>query len=206
MASLLTASQARGAGPPPSSILATCVVGTREPSRLKSDDFATLIAESLGADKNGEPNIVANVEINLKLLEVMLIAGVLPFIDIQTEDPFRKQPVRGENLEQLKKCIDVINLTIQRTPEVLFEITGSDIHAATGAPPLHAVLLVVSASFISQSKDPDLATKSGELLKHCLAADEKCSCGGCDSILDLHRQVLSGESAALLDTSMFNSS
>lgn len=184
------ASQAPRFQPPPSSILATHVVSTSASPVLTSEEFANLLQEVLGPTETGELNNIVDTETNLKLLNIILLVGVLPFIDFNAEGPFKKPFAQGANLEQLKKCLDVLHLAVDRSPQVLFKPTGRNIYPGTESPPIHVLLLAVSASLNLKSKDAEIVTKSGDLLRLCLVADCNCPCGGCSTVSNFHKELL----------------
>ncbi|KAK5087209.1 serine/threonine-protein kinase M1 [Lithohypha guttulata] len=187
------ASNARDFQPPPSSMLATHVVNSRGPPRLNAHDFAELLQESLSTNEKGESNIGTDAEVNRKLLNVVLSIGVQPLIEPQTDDPFRRRIDQGRNANQLKDCLDVLNLTLQRTPEIVFQHAGSNTHETENARPIHIVLLAAAVKLVLQSQKVDLSKKCADILQACLNADKNCACGSCGTIVDCYREIIADD-------------
>jgi serine/threonine-protein kinase ATR len=116
---MVTASQ-----PPPSSLIAAHLaptVGSTIP-HFNPRDFTLLLDESLGSDEDGQPNLGTDVTINHKLICVIIKAG-LDTIDLRSEDPFRKD---NEYHDQIQRCLKVITLAVERTPDVVFRSSEPD--------------------------------------------------------------------------------
>lgn len=173
-------------------MLATHVVNSRGPPRLNAHDFAELLQESLSTNEKGESNIGTDAEVNRKLLNVVLSIGVQPLIEPQTDDPFRRRIDQGRNANQLKDCLDVLNLTLQRTPEIVFQHAGSNTHETENARPIHIVLLAAAVKLVLQSQKVDLSKKCADILQACLNADKNCACGSCGTIVDCYREIIAG--------------
>jgi len=122
---MVTASQ-----PPPSSLIAAHLaptVGSTIP-HFNPQDFTLLLDESLGSDEDGQPNLGTDVTINHKLICVIIKAG-LDTIDLRSDDPFRKD---SEYHDQIQRCLEVIALAVERTPNVVFRSSEPDDLGAQG--------------------------------------------------------------------------
>jgi serine/threonine-protein kinase ATR len=116
---------ANGSQPPPSSLIATHLAptdGSTFPS-FDREDFALLLKESLASDEDGQPNLGTDVTLNHKLICVIIKAG-LDTIDLRSDDPFRKDNDHYHN--QIRGCVEVIDLVVERTPEALFVLSKSE--------------------------------------------------------------------------------
>ena len=107
-----------GSQPPPSSRIATHLAPTNGSTipHFDPEDFALLLQESLGSDDDGQPNIGTDATLNHKLISVIIKAGI-DTIDLGRNDPFRQD---NEYHDQIQKCLEVIDLAVERTPEALF--------------------------------------------------------------------------------------
>lgn len=107
-----------GSQPPQSSLIATHLAPSNGSSIPHFDpkDFALLLQESLGSDDDGQPNLGTDVTLNHKLICVIIKAGI-DTIDLRSNDPFRQD---HEYHDQIRKCLEVFDLAVERTPEALF--------------------------------------------------------------------------------------
>jgi serine/threonine-protein kinase ATR len=115
---------ANGSQPLPSSLIAAHLAPTDEStfSSFDREDFALLLKESLGSDEDGQPNLGTDVTLNHKLICVIVKAG-LDTINLRSDDPFRKD---NDYHDQIRGCIEVIDLVVERTPEALFVPSKSE--------------------------------------------------------------------------------
>jgi serine/threonine-protein kinase ATR len=114
--------------PPPSSLIAAHLVptvGSNIP-HFNPRDFTLLLDESLGSDQDGQPNLGTDVTLNHKLICVIIKAG-LDTTDLRSDDPFRKD---NEYHDQIQRCLKVIALAVERTPDVVFRLSEPDDHGA----------------------------------------------------------------------------
>jgi hypothetical protein len=125
--------------PPPSSILAIRIANQSAVPKLNQASFDQLLAESLGNDENGQPNLGSDVTIILKVVEIVLKAGIEPALVLSNDDPFSGGPNRAAE-SQFLSCLEVIRTAIERSPKVLLENTATD---GPGSPtiPLYNLLI-----------------------------------------------------------------
>jgi hypothetical protein len=110
--------------PPPSSILAARIVGADDALELNQASFSQLLAESLGNDESGQPNLGADASVNLKVIEIVLKAGIDPFLRESVENPFRSNGALSKSETQFTTCLEVVRTAVERSPEVLFAKTS----------------------------------------------------------------------------------
>jgi hypothetical protein len=113
-----------GSQPPPSSLIAAHLAPTNGSTfpQFENQDFALLLEESLGSDEDGLPNLGTDVALNHKLICVIVKAG-LDTIGLGSDDPFRK---RDGDQTHIQKCLEVIHLVVDKTPEALFVLSESE--------------------------------------------------------------------------------
>jgi len=173
-------------------MLATHVInGNRQPS-LSRAHFAQLLQESLGTDEHGQPNLGEDVSVNLKLISVVVHIGIEPLLLTTEVDPFRERLDQGKKLSELKCCLDVIHLAIQRNVEVIFKPADLPADPETTFFPVYAWLLPTLLLVHAQCSDPEITNRCGDILQLFLSADARCICGTCGSVLDLLNDVTSG--------------
>ncbi|EXJ80858.1 hypothetical protein A1O3_07144 [Capronia epimyces CBS 606.96] len=117
MAPAPAARQANGFEPPPSSILATHVVHGQGVPDLDRHHFNQLLTEVLGSDGDGQPSLGDDVSVNHKLICVILQVGIEPALE---ETPFRTAAASGKADAQLTRCLAVLRVAIERSPQVLY--------------------------------------------------------------------------------------
>ncbi|RMZ90148.1 hypothetical protein DV736_g2616, partial [Chaetothyriales sp. CBS 134916] len=105
---------------PPSSILVTRVVNGDQSTVFDQASFNQLLQESLGSDENGQPNLGSDIVINHKLINIIIKAGIDPFIDESKANPFRSKSASATDEAQFLSCLDVIRIAISRAPEVIY--------------------------------------------------------------------------------------
>lgn len=116
MAPVLAARPMTGFEPPPSSILATHVVHGNGVPDLDRDNFKQLLAEVLSTDEQGQPNLGADVSVNHRLICIIFQVGIESSLE---ENPFRSNAGAGRTDAQLLNCLEVIQLVIERSPQVI---------------------------------------------------------------------------------------
>lgn len=173
-------------------MIATHVINGRGQSNISRDDFANLLQESLGTDDEGLPNLGKDVLVNLKLIDVIARLGIEPLVAASTDDPFRARIDQGKNLPELKCCLDVIELAIRQTPEIVFKDVESFANVQTGPSAMYAWLLPAILSIILQSSNVEIHQKCAELLHLCVRGDADCSVWSCNSVAEYMKDVVSG--------------
>jgi hypothetical protein len=113
-----------GCEPPPSSILATHIVHGNGVPGFDRDTFNQLLAEALGTNEHGQPNLSTDVAINHKLICIVYEIGIDQALE---NDPFR---ARGKADSHMLTCLEVIQIAIERSPQVVF--VSSDRAGADG--------------------------------------------------------------------------
>ncbi|PGG96942.1 serine/threonine-protein kinase ATR [Blastomyces parvus] len=126
--------QGPAATEPASSILAAHLAPHLSPSTdqrhaISRETFSQLRQEILGQDEGGQSNLDENITDMHNLICVVIKAGLQPAF---------KTRVLGEELEgQILDCLDIIRLAVQRSPQVLHEISDPEI---LGKTDIHAPL------------------------------------------------------------------
>ncbi|RMZ81831.1 hypothetical protein DV738_g2114, partial [Chaetothyriales sp. CBS 135597] len=105
---------------PPSSILVTRVVHGDQSTVFDQASFNQLLQESLGSDENGQPNLGSDITVNRKLINIIIKAGIDPFIRDSSSNPFGSNDASGTEEAQFLSCLDVITIAIARAPEVIY--------------------------------------------------------------------------------------
>lgn len=138
------------------------------------DDFALLLEESLGSDEDGQPNLGNDVNINHKLICVIIKAG-LNTIDLRSDDPFREC---DEDLGQIRKCIEVIRLAVEKSPEALFVLSKSeDLGSKAENVPLFVWIIpkLLSLLVLDKYGSQLIADCVWSLLDKILVSEKQCS-------------------------------
>ncbi|PGH17548.1 hypothetical protein AJ79_01148 [Helicocarpus griseus UAMH5409] len=129
-----TIPQRPAAAEPASSILAAHLVphlspGPNQRHAISRETFSQLRQEILGQDEGGQSNLEDNITDVHNLICVVIKAGLQPSF---------KPRVSGEEMEgQVLDCLDIIRLAVQRSPQVLYEISDPEI---LGKKDIHAPL------------------------------------------------------------------
>lgn len=181
-------------------MLATHVVNRRGRLNISEKDFAELLRESLGQNDKGESNITKDVPTNKMLLNVIMSIGLIPIAEAKSDDPFAKQLKQAKFVTQLKDCLDVIYLILEKSPAVLFQdavihrkgvIVPSE--AQTDNTPIYVWLISSLLPIAARSTDTEIVQRCSKTLHACLSFDYRCAYGGCNTLNELLRNVLSGE-------------
>lgn len=155
--------------PPASSILASRIVNADDAFELNQASFNQLLAESLGNDESGQPNLGSDVSVNLKVIEIIVKAGIDTTLRDIVENPFRSNGAPVESNAQFLSCLEVIRTAIERSPGVLFastSITGGREH---GAPqPLYIVLVPRLISALTPHYSPDCIKATTDAILACV--------------------------------------
>lgn len=171
------------AGPPPSSMLAAHVVNGNGPPQLSRDSFAQLLEESLGTDDYGEPNLSRDENVNSKLVVVIVQLGIEPHLRSSNSDPFRSKPDLGKNGAELKCCLDVLQLAIDRSPSVLYKPLEGMQDDTNANAQLFTWLLPKLLSLLSKLDQVDLRRSVSNIISATIKVDAICLSGSCESIL-----------------------
>lgn len=180
--------------PPPSSMIATHVINGQGQPNISRDDFAHLLQESLGTDDRGRPNLGEDVVVNLKLIVVIVRLGIEPLIDVPRDNPFRAHLDQGRNLSELQRCLDVIELALRQTPELVFKDVEVIVDVQTNASLVYVWLLPILLSIVLQSSNIEVHKKCAGLLWLCLEGDRQCSAGECSSVAGYFKDVVGSKS------------
>ncbi len=196
MAPVLAARQVSGFEPPPSSILATRVVhGTGVPD-LDQDNFNQLLAEALGRDEQGQPNLGTDVSVNHKLICIIFQVGIERAVE---EDPFQSATAAGKTDSQLRTCLEVLQLAIERSPQVLFVKPDSESNHISGQGcALYCWLLPRLLPLTASRSSGEVRNAALGVFKAMLEADRKCeNDDSSDTILGFLRACVSGKPASI---------
>jgi hypothetical protein len=155
--------------------------------------FAQLIEECLGYDDDGQPRVGTDVAVNHRLICVIVKAGIDP-ASIDRDDPFKAQ---GRNGDQVTRCLEVIDIAIQRSPLVLYELSGTDdLGPGDYMVPLFVWLIPKLLSVICQGQDEhdSISSKAWSVLSNLVASARTCSIshGGCETVADYIANCTSG--------------
>lgn len=192
MAPVLAARQSNGFEPPPSSILATHVVHGRGVPDFDQDNFNQLLAEALGSDEQGNSNLGSDVAVNHKLICIIFQVGIERVLE---DNPFQSTAAAGRATSQLKTCLEVLQLAIERSPQVLFVRSDPQGNSLSGqACPLYCWLVprllpLVGTCLIDETRDAVL-----EVFNAMLEADRKGAyANSTDSVVEYMRVCVSGK-------------
>lgn len=161
---------------PPSTIAAQIVddhstQGRNHPKHQDREKFRRLLREILNTDENSQDSdhlIETNSDVNCRLIYVVIRAGLEPSL---SEDPFEKQ---GDLITQALESLSVVELTLQRFPEVLFSILeGRDSDPLLDGP-LFLWLLPRLFMIIGRSIDNKIPLGILNVLKTILITERKC--------------------------------
>ncbi|KAJ9607992.1 serine/threonine-protein kinase M1 [Cladophialophora chaetospira] len=156
--------------PPPSSILATHVVHGNGVPDFDHDNFNQLLAEALGTDEHGQPNLGADVDVNHKLIRIVFQVGIERALE---ENPFRAAPAAGKGDPHLRTCLEVLQVAILRSPQVLFvksDLQGTD--AATKPCALYSWLIPTLLPLLASNQADDIRDAAFELFDSMVEADK----------------------------------
>ncbi|KIX02531.1 uncharacterized protein Z518_08472 [Rhinocladiella mackenziei CBS 650.93] len=191
MAPVPVARQPNGVEPPASSILATHVVHGEGVPDFEQDSFNQLLAEALGSDEQGRPNLGADVSVNHKLICIIFQVGIEPALD---DNPFESAAAAGKVNSQLRTCLEVLQVAIERSPQVLYvksDPQGNQTSAQ--GHPLYSWLVPRLLSLITSCKNDHDRDAILVVFDTILEADRKstapCSCG---NVLEFMRVCVSG--------------
>ena len=134
---------------------------SRQPHPGTGENFEQLLLEINRSNASDNATIENNVNVNCRLLYVVAKAGLEVLL---TDDPFAKWELQ---LSQASTGLTIIQLTIQRTPDVLF----LDVPDGSGAAiPLFLWLLPKILCFTGVQKFDILQDKLGQVLSTASAA------------------------------------
>ncbi|KIX95534.1 uncharacterized protein Z520_08654 [Fonsecaea multimorphosa CBS 102226] len=191
MAPVHAARQTNGFEPPPSSLLATHVVHGNGVTDFDQDNFNQLLAEALGSDDQGQPNLGADVAVNHKLISIVFQIGIEPVLE---ENPFRSATATGRGDSQFRTCLEVLQVAIERSPQVVY--VKSDAQGAPTAgngPPLCSWLIPTLLPLVALAQGNLARDVVLELFSSMVDADRKCTTTySCDIVLDFLRNCVSG--------------
>lgn len=163
-------------GPPPSTYAAQIVdTFTKAKQQPKPDErelFQQLLREILGADVAPEPQaetVETDVNVNYRLVYVVFRAGLEVLLQ---EDPFQQQKVLDE---QALNSLAVIQLTIERSPDVLsFTPPAHEPGFETGGP-LFLWLLPKLLSLLGNGRDERVQEKITDLIRSTISVHSRSS-------------------------------
>lgn len=183
--------------PPPSSILATHVVHGNGVPDLDRDNFKQLLAEVLSVDDQGQPNLGADVSVNHRLICIIFEVGIEAALE---ENPFKSNAGAGRTDAQLLNCLEVIQLVIERSPQVI--AVKSDLQSQDGAawtPPLYAWLFPRLLPLVVSSQPLPIRDGVCAIYDAMLHASMKCvPSDQSHSLLEYFRLSILGEMPACL--------
>jgi serine/threonine-protein kinase ATR len=181
--------------PPPSTLAAQIVdslTKRKEHSKYQDQEsFRQLLREILDVDDGHPDSIETNVEVNHKIIYVVVRSGIEVLFQ---DDPFNK---KDDLTQQCLSSLAVIRLTIQRSPEVLFftpEIHEPD--PKLGGP-LFLWLIPKLLSLLAWSGDFRIQEAALRALQTILEIERKTHCRGImpQSVLKYIQGCVKGESS-----------
>ena len=197
MAPVLTARQSNGFEPPPSSMLATHVVHAHGVPDLDRDNFQQLLTEVLSTDEQGQPNLGTDIAVNHKLICIIFQVGIEPSL---VEDPFKPSKGSGRADSQMKSCLEVIQLAIEKSPQVLFvksDPQGRD--QSDGSLPLYFWLISHLLPLLASASSVGVHDDILGLIKSMVTSDRSSSpAQNSEVVLDFVRACISGKGLNLL--------
>ena len=163
-------------GPPPSTyaaqIVDTLTKAKQQPKPDERELFQQLLREILGADEAPEPQaqtIETDINVNYRLIYVVVRAGLEVLLQ---EDPFQQQSVLTE---QALNSLAVIQLTIERSPEVLFFIPPAHEPGFEPGGPLFLWILPKLLSILGNGRDERVQEKATDLIRAILSVQSRSS-------------------------------
>ena len=197
MAPVPAARTVNGFEPPPSSMLATHVVHGIGVPDFDRDSFNQLLAEALGVDEQGQPNLGGDVLVNHKLICIIFQVGIERTLE---ENPFQNAAAAGKADSQLRTCLEVLQVAIERSPQVLFVRSDSQSGDSSGQTcMLYCWLIPRLLPLMASSQNGEVRNAVLEVYSAMLEADKKCTTThSCDTILGFIRACVSGKNSHAL--------
>jgi len=154
--------------------------------------FAQMIEDCLVYDDDGQPRVGTDVAVN-QLICVIVKAGI-DSASIDRDDPFKAQ---GRNGDQVMRCLEVIDIAIQRSPLVLYALSGTDdLGPEDHMVPLFVWLIPKLLSVICQGQDEHdpISSKAWSVLSNLVTSARTCSIshGDCGTVADYIANCASG--------------
>lgn len=180
-------------------MLATHVVNRRGRLNISEKDFIELLRESLGQNEKGESNVTKDLTTNRMLLNVIMSIGLIPIAEAKVDDPFAKQLRQPKSVAQLKDCLEVAYLIVEKSPTVLLQ--DAVIHRRGAAfpaenqtenNPIYLWLLSSLLPISARATDIEIVKQCSRILKACLAFKYSCAFGACNTVCELSTETLSG--------------
>lgn len=165
--------------PPPSSMLASRVADGFANRNLSRDNFTRLLHESLSDDENGEPNLGTDTLMNARLIGVIIQVGIEPLLTGKSTDPFERQIDLGNASDELKNCLAVVQLALDRTPDVIHHPIDAVQCPERASQGLYTWLLPAVLLMSVYSKDLEKTSQCQRIVLMCLQDRSNCPCGGC---------------------------
>ena len=184
---------------PPSSTLAAQIVNSLTKKKEQSthqdqESFRQLLREildaAIGKDGHSE-SIETNVEVNYKIIYVVVRSGIEVLFH---DDPFHK---KTDKVEQGLSSLDVIRLTIERSPEVLFFRPKIHQFEPKLSGPLFLWLIPVLLSVLAWDEEGKIQTAALQVLQTILVIERKVHYRGVkpQSILKYIQGCVKGKSS-----------
>ncbi|KAK5028779.1 serine/threonine-protein kinase M1 [Exophiala sideris] len=188
MAPMLAGRETNGFQPPPSSMLVTHVVHGNGVPDFDRDSFNQLLAEALGSDEQGHSNLGADVSVNHKLICIIFQVGIERALE---ENPFQTAAVAGKADSQLKTCLEVLQLAIERSPQVLFVKSDSQGSDVPGNCALYTWLIPRLVPLLARGNS-GIHDSVLQVFDAMLEADRNCATANpCHAILEYMRATVS---------------
>lgn len=169
--------KARQNGDFPASTIAAQIVddhltrGRIHPKHQDREKFRRLLREILYSDENTDEVtrvIETDNNVNCRLIYVVVRAGLEPALN---EDPFEK---KDELIKQALESLSVVELTLQRSPDVLFSVLEGRESDPQLDGPLFLWLVPRLSIMLGRTKDKEIHEGILRVLKTTLVMERKC--------------------------------
>jgi len=192
MAAVPVARQSNGFEPPPSSILVTHVVQGDGVPDFDHDSFNQLLTEVLGVDEQGRPKLGSDASVNHKLIRIVFQVGIQQELE---ENPFQNAIIAGRADSQLRACLEVLQVAIERSPQVLFAMSNSKAREDAGQScALYSWLFLRLLPLVASRQNSEIRDRIFGIFTAMLDADTSCATTySCSNILQFMRACVSSK-------------
>jgi hypothetical protein len=156
------------------------------------DSFNQLLAEASGSDDQGQPNLGRDVVVNHKLICIVFQIGIESTLE---ENPFRAATAARKGKSQLRTCLEVLRIAIERSQQVVFvKSDRQGIGAAAKACSLYSWLIPTLLPLVASEQTDEISDAVLALYDAILDADKNCTPhSSSDVVLSFLRHSVSSE-------------
>jgi serine/threonine-protein kinase ATR len=160
------------------------------------DSFNQLLAEASGSDDQGQPNLGRDVVVNHKLICIVFQIGIESTLE---ENPFRAATAARKGKSQLRTCLEVLRVAIERSQQVVFvKSDRQGIGAAAKACSLYSWLIPTLLPLVASEQTDEISDAVLALYDAILDADKNCTPhSSSDVVLSFLRHSVSSEFSAM---------